>query len=238
MFFIFVVAMSLIGFGIWTIIRIKLNIKVKEAILFNQFNKIHIWSEIFVISVLLALYALIIGSETVPPGVKFHYLGLLFCLFWGFRAFMEHKFYKHTKQCLFSIVTSVFFLIVFLGAELVFYNPVPIRLNAEQIRDITVEFKESGHQVPVILTDIESFKPIVMAVSNGTFMIGKWPVEPSLEMTITLKNGREVVIGEYNFGYPETTAFVVYIDRPFFPREMIMDSQELELIIDQMVGKN
>ena len=132
-----------------------------------------------------------------------------------------------------NIIASVCFLIVFLGAELVFLNPVPVRLGVEQVSEISVEFSESEHG-PVRLTDKGSFKPIVSAVSDGTYMIGRWPVTPRLEMVITLADGGEVVIGQVGAA---GEVFMVSVDRLFFPKDMIMGSPELELVFNALAGE-
>jgi hypothetical protein len=88
-----------------------------------------------------------------------------------------------------------------------------------------------------ILTDKESIQPILYVIGNGTYEVGRWPVTPGLEMKITLKNGREVTIGEFKTrticGKPSTT-FMVHTPRILYPRDMIMGSDELEAIFDDL----
>jgi len=223
--------------GLYKIISKKLNIKIIERTPFSYYSKTRKWVEISFIVILLVVTALLAFSATdIPPFKSHYYIAFMPIIFSFFHAFMEWKYEKDAKQYVLSILAGIFFIIVFLGVELVFTNPVPVRLNADQVTEISVEvISESGSFDTIILTDKESFKQILSALSDGYYRMGGFVGTPSLvkEMIIKLSDGREVIIREIQLRPRSALPFLmVYVERKLYPQEMMMESHELRLIFD------
>ncbi|WP_445677916.1 DUF4181 domain-containing protein [Robertmurraya sp. FSL R5-0851] len=79
-------------------------------------NKIHKVTEIVIISLILVFTFLFSFVFRYNVGVHY-FIGALSVLF-AFRGYMEWKYNKLEKQYIFSILTSITFIISFIGIEL------------------------------------------------------------------------------------------------------------------------
>ena len=115
--FIFLIIVLLLFEGIIIIIKNKLNIGV-EGVLYTHVNKAHKWGEVLLVVLSLIFLGKITFIDSHPLKPHYSVVGLI--LLYGFRAFMEWKFEKDSKQYILSILTSSFLLIILLGVELFF----------------------------------------------------------------------------------------------------------------------
>ena len=187
------VLLFLIFLGIYWLISKKLNIETKILSRYKHVNKIHKKAEILLLIVSFVIIVLI-----NPASFGSHFVFIFLTLLSAFRAYMEWKFEKISKRYILSIFAASFFLIFFLGIEFVFSNPVPVRLEADQVEEITIEHYSDEGSNTIAITDKGLIKPILSALSDGQYQIGTHPITPRL----------------------------------LFPRDMMMFSQELELIFE------
>lgn len=229
----FIIIVTLLFVGSYMLLKKKLNIK-EQTCLYGHINKVHKRGELLIVVVSILLLGILAFVENTPP-LKSHYFVASLTALYGFRALMEWKFEKSSKRYILSILASTFLLVLFLGMELIFTNPVPINLNADQVKEISV-ILESG-QEEINLTNNPIVYPILSALSDATYQIGRWPVTPSTEMTIKLKDSRKVKIGEFKsrtLSGSTSTVFIVKAERKLYPQDMIMYSPEMESIFDHL----
>ena len=108
-------------------------------------------------------------------------------------------------------------------------------MEADQVEEITIEHYSDEGSNTIAITDKGLIKPILSALSDGQYQIGTHPITPRLEMIIKPKNGREIVIEEFitrTLYGNRSVIFMVHAERMLFPRDMMMFSQELELIFE------
>ena len=221
--FIFLILLLIFG-GIDWLVKKKLNIQYK--ILYKHVNETHKLVEIILIVVWIAGSGILVLIN--PAAFKFYFGFAWLTVLSMLRAFMDWKFDKRSRRYISSILAAGFCLIVFLGTA-VFSNPVPVRLNADQVEEITIEH----HSETITLTDKELIKPILSAIGDGECQAGTLPITPRWEMVITQKSGRKIVIEAGD----STVVFMVHTERILYPRDMMLFSPELELIFKEFSGK-
>ncbi len=209
----------------------KYNIK-KEKGLYSHVNKLHKWGEIsFIVAtfVLLFIFNFVLDiTGSLKPG---HYI-LAFIPAFIFRIFMEYRHERDSKRYLRSILSVIIFFILFVGIELLFYNPVPVRLEVDQVKEITIEnYSESEDLHTIALTDRDLIIQILSTIGEGGFQDGTYPVEPRLKMTIKQSDGREIVIKESIY---RNGVFMIHTERFLFPSDMMLFSQDLQLIFEDI----
>ena len=232
--YVFLITVMLLWGGIhWLTCK---RFKIKNKIPYKHVNKTHKQAEIlFLLVTLLGLLILFSTSHSIQPRC---YIFLYLFVFSTVRAFMEWKFDKRSKRYIPSILAAVFLLIIFLGIEFVFNNPISVRLEAEQVEEIVLEqYLESKKQEEIVLSDKASFDPILNAVSNGSYEMERLRYQdPNQKMIIRLKNGSKIVIDKFK---PfKSAVFIVHTERMFFPKDMIMQSPELERIFENYCRPN
>lgn len=233
--YVFLITVILLLGGIhWLICR---KLKIKNKVPYEHVNKTHKQAEILLVLVmLLGQFILFSTTQSVQPR---SYIFLFLFVFTTARAFIEWKFDKRSKRYILSILYSVFFIITFLGIEFIFNNPIPIKLEAEQVGEIVLEqYWESKKQEEIILSDKATFEPILAALNSGSYEIDRLRYEePNQKMIVKLKKGPKIIIDKFK---PFTSAvFIVHTERMFFPRDMHMQSPELECIFDgYLTAKN
>lgn len=237
--YLFLVFLSLIYLVTAWLISKKLNIetKIETKILsrYKHVNEIHKEAEIYLL--VAWIISLFIFFVIKPAAFKVYFIFVWLTVLYIFRAYMEWKFEKKLKRHILSILAAGFFLIIFLGIEFVFTNPVPVKLKTDQVKEITLEHYSDEGSNTITITDKELIKPILSALSDGQYhQIVTHPITPRLEMIIRLKNGKEIVIEEFitrplSSG-DSSVIFKVHTERIFYPRDMMMFSQELGLIFE------
>lgn len=228
--YVFFVAVMLLWGGIhWFTCK---KFKIKNQIPYKHINKIHQRTEfLLLLAALLGPLVLFLISRSTNYVFKFYnYFFLYIFIVSVLRAFMEWKYDEKSKRYTLSITAAIFTLIIFLGLELIFHNPVPVKIEAKQVEEIVlVQYADSQKKEEIILSDETSFNPILSAISNGSYKMERSRfLEPNQSMAIILKNGSRIVIDRLN-QFTDAT-FMVYTERMFFPRDMIMQSPELERI--------
>ncbi len=148
---------------------------------------------------------------------------------------MEWKFDKRSKRYFLSILGACFFLIIS-GIEFISHNPVPVRLEVDQVKEITVWHSSKGeNSKEATITEKELIEPVLRAISEGGYQIGAYPITPRLEMIIKLENGRQIILEEFTTG--TSVIFMIHAKRILFPEDMMLHSRELELIFDDFADK-
>ncbi len=228
---IFGVLMILIALVSDRFLTKKFNIK-KEKGFYTHVNDSHKWGEVSIIVatfVLLFIFNFVLDiTGSLKPG---HYI-LAFIPAFIFRIFMEYRYERDSKRYLRSILSVIIFFILFVGIELLFYNPVPVRLEVDQVKEITIEnYSESEDLHTITLTDRDLIKQILSTIGESGYQGGTYPIEPRLKMTIKQSDGREIVIKESVY---RTGVFMINTERVLFPRDMMLFSQDLQLIFEDI----
>jgi hypothetical protein len=150
---------------------------------------------------------------------------------------MEWKNNRGAKKYILWIFYTAVTLIFFLSLEFVFNNPVPVKVEADQVEKIAVESLKYGETETITVTDKEFIESVVTAVEKGSYKMGRMSAfNPRLEITIIRDDGREISIREV-IREVQFRSFMVSTKRFLFPEEMIMLSQELGIIFDEIANK-
>lgn len=213
----------LIFWKISVFISKKLGIEAEVTGKYKHLNKTHKWGEIIILAVSFILIDVIFFPE------KAIFRMMPFLLVSVFRTFMEWKLDKSSKRYILSILYITFIIIGSLAVDLVFTNPIPVKLEANQVKEIIVSHHLASQESDgMIITDEKTLEPILSAISNADFEVARQQFTPRLEMTILLKDGHQVVIEEFK---------TRTMTRNFFPKEMLMHTRDLENIFNNFADK-
>jgi len=207
----------------------KYNIK-KEEFFYTFVNESHKWGAAFILAISLVLLLIHTFVLEITGPFKPHHLVLAILPFSIFNMFMEYRYERDSKRYLRSMLQTIFFLIFIVG--FVFYNPAPVRLEVDQVKEITIEsYSETEEVHTITLTDEDLIKPILNTIGEGGYQRGTYPIEPRLEMTIKHGSGREILIKE---SIHRNGVFMIYTDRFLIPRDMTLFSQDLQHIFEDI----
>lgn len=112
MIFVFLIIIFIFFIFLEKIIINKFNIKKKKG-LYKPVNKVHKWSEVALITVLISISFFIIE-------LRQYFIPIFLPVVFGFRAFMEWKFEKESKGYILSILDGSVFLLIWIILNLFF----------------------------------------------------------------------------------------------------------------------
>ena len=234
--FVFVVIVLLFTL-VWVSERIltkKYNIKQEKG-LYAHVNRLHKWGEALIIAIALVLLFIHSFILDITGPLKPHHFLLALFLISIYRIFMEFMHERGSKRYLRTMLYTVFILILFVGLEFAYFNPVPVRLEVDQVKEITIEsYSETEEVHTITLTDEDLIKPILNTIGEGEYQRGAYPIEPRLKMIIKHSSSREIIIKESIY---RNGVFMLFTDRILFPRVMTLLSQDLQLIFEDIGDK-
>jgi len=166
---------------------------------------------------------------------KPHHFFLAFLLISIYRIFIEFRYERSSKRYYRTILSTINLVILFVGLEFAYFNPVPVRLEVDQVKEITIESYSETEEVHTIsLTDEDLIKPILKTIGEGGYQRGTYPIEHRLKLNIKYSSSREIFVEETIY---RNGVFMLYTDRILFPRVMTLFSQDLQLIFEDIGDK-
>lgn len=232
-----IIFVALLFILLWVSDRIltkKLNIK-KEKVFYAHVNSSHKWGEVLIVAItLVLLFTHIFLLDRTSPFEPHHFF-LAFFLISIYRIFMEFRYERSSKRYYRTILSTIYLVILFVGLEFAYFNPVPVRLEVDQVKEITIEsYSETEEVHTITLTDEDLIKPILNTIGEGGYQRGAYPIEHRLKMAIKHSSDRETLIIE---SIHRNGVFMIYTDRFLIPRDMTLFSQDLQLIFEDIGDK-